>query len=501
MNTGTTSKRCFCRDRNTGKPLGAKCPKLRRGTTWNPHHGVWQYQIELPKAADGRRRPLRRGAFDNQNDAGDVLRRITDALAVCEPGDTANLTRAGDIIEKAVNADQQVPDPEQVRRLLYAVEKLDTVPDVAGLLTMFITSRGGARDAGRSKKKKIKEGTRRSYQGHIDNHLVPHLGTVRADRLTAGLIEAMFEKIEERNERIDLYRASPDPQKQDEVKGLRTVGIATQHRILATLRAAYNWAMRRGIVAVNPAKLVEVAPEKAPKKLVWTAERVAEWRLTGKVPEDAIMVWTPEQTGVFLDHLIACNDPLYALYHIVAYRGLRRGEACGLHRVDYDRTRKKITIAWQVVQHGWEARLERPKTDDSYDDVPLDDGSVIALDNHLVQQRRQRLAAGAKWVETGLCFTTDTGAMLHPAAITDHFYFRLRQAGLPPIGLHGLRHGAATINLAAGVDMRVVQELLRHSSITVTSDLYTSVLPDLAFDAAEKAAASVPRRRHLKAVS
>lgn len=497
MYTGTTSKRCHCRDRATGKPLGTSCPKLRRGNSWSPHHGVWQYQIELSKAADGRRRPLRRGGFDSQTAAGDVLRRITDALAVCEPGDTANLTRAGDIIEKALNADQQVPDADEVRRLLYAVEKLDTVPDVAGLLTMFMTSRGG----GRGKRKKIKEGTRRSYQGHIDNHLVPHLGTVRADRLTAGLIEGMLDKIEERNERIDLYRASTDPKKQREVKGLRTVGIATQHRILATLRAAYNWAMRRGIVTANPAKLVEIAPEKAPKKLVWTEERVAEWRLTRKVPEDAIMVWTPEQTGLFLDHLIACGDPLYALYHIIAYRGLRRGEACGLHRADYDRSRKKITIAWQVVQHGWEARLERPKTDDSYDDVPLDDGSVIALDNHLMQQRRQRLAAGAKWVETGLCFTTDTGAMLHPADVTDHFYFRAEQAGLPPIGLHGLRHGAATINLAAGVDMRVVQELLRHSSITVTSDLYTSVLPDLAFDAAEKAAASVPRRRRLKAVS
>jgi len=501
MINGTTSKRCGCRNPATGKPWGSKCPKLHRGNAWNPNHGVWQYQIELPKATDGRRRPLRKAGFDGQAEAADVLRRINEALAVCEPGDITNLTRAGDIIEKAVNAEQQVPDPATVRRLLYAVETLDKSPTVAELMKMFMTSRGGSQ--GTAKRKKIKEGTRRSYQGHIDNHIGPNLGDIDAPRLTAGLIETrMLDTIEERNALIDQLRASPDLQKRLQVKGMRKVGIATQHRILATLRAGLNWGIKRQIIPPNyPVKYVEIAPETAPKKLIWTEERVAEWKLTGKVPQDVIMVWTPEQTGAFLDHLIACGDRLYALYHTIAYRGLRRGEGCGLHRAEYDSRRKKVTIAWQVVQHGWEARLERPKTDGSYDDVPLDDGSVLALDNHLVQQRQERLAAGDKWIETGLMFTTETGEMLHPADVTDHFYFRLEQAGLPPVGLHGLRHGAATINLAAGVDMKVVQDLLRHKSMTTTSNLYTTVLPDLAFDAAEKAAASVPRKRHLKAVA
>ncbi len=89
--------------------------------------------------------------------------------------------------------------------------------------------------------------------------------------------------------------------------------------------------------------------------------------------------------------------------------------------------------------------------------------------------------------------TTDIGEALHPADVTDHLHHRAQQAGLPPIGLH---YGAATINLAAGVDMRVVQDPLRRCSITVIS-----VLSDLASEAAEKAAASVPRRRHLKEVS
>jgi hypothetical protein len=109
MNNGTTTKRCGCRHPDTGKPLGSKCPKLRRGTGWNPNHGIWQYQIELPARAEGRRRPLRRSGFATQTDAADALRKISEALAVCAPGDTEDLIRVGDLIEAAVNAQQPVP--------------------------------------------------------------------------------------------------------------------------------------------------------------------------------------------------------------------------------------------------------------------------------------------------------------------------------------------------------------------------------------------------------
>jgi site-specific recombinase XerD len=83
-------------------------------------------------------------------------------------------------------------------------------------------------------------------------------------------------------------------------------------------------------------------------------------------------------------------------------------------------------------------------------------------------------------------FTEPDGRALHPSDVTDLFQFLAAQAGLPPIRLHDLRHGAATLALAAGVDMKVVQEMLRHSSITVTSDTYTSVLTEVACDAAER---------------
>jgi hypothetical protein len=66
-------------------------------------------------------------------------------------------------------------------------------------------------------------------------------------------------------------------------------------------------------------------------------------------------------------------------------------------------------------------------------------------------------------------------------------------AGLPPVRLHDLRHGAATLALAAGVDLRTVQDQLGHSSIVLTADTYISVLPNLARAAAEKVAALILR--------
>jgi integrase len=90
-------------------------------------------------------------------------------------------------------------------------------------------------------------------------------------------------------------------------------------------------------------------------------------------------------------------------------------------------------------------------------------------------------------------FTRENGAELHPEYVTRHFERLYRPAGLPPIRLHDLRHGAATLALAGGADMKTVSEMLGHSTIVLTADTYTSVLPEVARRAAESAAAIVPR--------
>jgi integrase len=78
--------------------------------------------------------------------------------------------------------------------------------------------------------------------------------------------------------------------------------------------------------------------------------------------------------------------------------------------------------------------------------------------------------------------------------VSDRFERLILEADLPPIHLHDLRHGAASLMLAAGVDMKVVQETLGHSSLALTANTYTSVYPEVSAAAAEAAAALVPRR-------
>ncbi len=104
------------------------------------------------------------------------------------------------------------------------------------------------------------------------------------------------------------------------------------------------------------------------------------------------------------------------------------------------------------------------------------------------------MAWGEGWTDSGLVFTREDGSPIRPAYLSERFRLLVRQAGLPPVRLHDLRHGSATLSLAAGVDIKIVQEMLGHSTSAFTRDVYTSVVPEIAAAAAEAMAAIVPRK-------
>jgi integrase len=191
----------------------------------------------------------------------------------------------------------------------------------------------------------------------------------------------------------------------------------------------------------------------------------------------------------------AAGLALYALFHLIAFRGLRRGEACGQKCTDTNLNAGLITVAKQLVVDGWEVYEDDPKTDAGARTVALDSDTVQALKRHRVQQDKDREEWGSAWVETGRVFTKENGEMLHPANVTRRFVELYEEIDLPPVRLHDLRHGAATLAHAAGADLKDIQEMLGHSSITITADTYTSLLPEADLAIAEAAARLVPRAR------
>jgi integrase len=330
-------------------------------------------------------------------------------------------------------------------------------------------------------KKDIRPNTRRSYAGHIERYLIPHLGHHQLDTLRVEHVAEMLAEVVGSN--------------------------ATRQRVRATLRSALSDAMRQELVTINVASLVRLPAGRRPKALVWTVERETRWReavaahlANGTSPTaareladrpSAVMVWRPDQLGTFLD--TAAGERLYALFHLVAYRGLRRGEAAGLAWEDVDLDGGVLVVRRQRVQLGWRVIEDDPKSEAGGRTVALDASSVAALRAHRRAQLTERMAWGSAWVDSGKVFTREDGQPLHPATITDRFHDLVELADLPPVRLHDLRHGAASIMLAAGVDLKTVQETLGHSSITLTSDTYTSVYPAVAAAAAEAAASLIPR--------
>jgi integrase len=111
--------------------------------------------------------------------------------------------------------------------------------------------------------------------------------------------------------------------------------------------------------------------------------------------------------------------------------------------------------------------------------LALDPLPVAAVKAHRVRQLEERLAWGPAWVDTGLVFTCEDGQVLHPEHVAKRFARLVRDAGLPPITLHGVRYSYATAALAAGEPLKVVSERLGHASTSITANLYQHVLPSM----------------------
>ena len=154
----------------------------------------------------------------------------------------------------------------------------------------------------------------------------------------------------------------------DETALGRPVSAATLHRIHATLRAALNGAVRAGLITVNPGRWPELPRAARPRPQLWTPALTERWDAEGWRPE--VGVWTVAQTAEFLGQVR--GHRLYALFHLTALRGLRRGEATGLRWSDLDLDAGTLTVTGQLQQLGGCLVAGPPKSDAGRRVIALD---------------------------------------------------------------------------------------------------------------------------------
>lgn len=181
------------------------------------------------------------------------------------------------------------------------------------------------------------------------------------------------------------------------------------------------------------------------------------------------------------------DDSLHALWVLLCTTGLRIAEASGLEWQHVDLSSETLTVQ-QAIRHrqGKGLVFIEPKTGRSRRTVHLATGTVAVLRLHQDRQKLAWRAAGKPWDETALVFCTKTGRPLAPSNIRRALHRALTQAELPLIRVHDSRHTAATYLLSIGTHPKKVQELIGHSSIMLTMDTYSHVLPSMHLEIADQ---------------
>lgn len=268
---------------------------------------------------------------------------------------------------------------------------------------------------------------------------LPALGSIRLSKLTPAHVRAWITNMREHLSPRTKRHLSP-----------RTIQLA-----LVVLRAALNSAAVDGLTSRNVAHLVKGPPG---------------------VKGSTMAPLNAAQSKQFLTTV--AGERLEAAYVVALRLGLREAEVLGLRWSDVNFDARTMTIAQTVKRVGRSEGRSRlifstPKTPTSRRAPSMSDPLCAALKAHRARQAVERLAAGHHWHANDLCFCTRIGTPLDAANILRDFKRQLARAGLPPARFHDLRHSTASLLLNEGISLKEIQELLGHSSIRITADIYS----------------------------
>jgi integrase len=172
--------------------------------------------------------------------------------------------------------------------------------------------------------------------------------------------------------------------------------------------------------------------------------------------------------------------------------GLRSGECSALHWADIDMDAGKVTVrhTLQRVKHAGEKKghltLLPPKSEKSRRTIELPATCVASLTAHRERQQQERVLGGSRWKETGHVFTSTIGTPIDDRKILKEFNALVDAAKLPKQRFHDLRHACISLLGAQGVPLKVIAEIVGHSDIRLTQNVYQHIYSEAKTDAAAK---------------
>ena len=266
-------------------------------------------------------------------------------------------------------------------------------------------------------------------------HIKPSLGRIKLKKLTARDVQRFY------RDRLDAELSQ-----------------STVNKIHTVLHKALSQAVKWSLIPRNVTEAVK-APTPTPQEM---------------------RPLSAEEASRLLD--AARDDKFEALYVLAVTTGMRRGELLGLRWSDVDRENASVSVRRTLTRIGNGKRvvLGDLKTKKSRRTIRLTPQAVEALREHLTRQMEDIERLGDLYKDQGLVFTTATGSLIYPSNLRQRSLAPLlRNAGLPHIRFHDLRHTCATLLLLKNVHPKFVQELLGHATIAITLDTYSHVLPSM----------------------
>lgn len=274
----------------------------------------------------------------------------------------------------------------------------------------------------------------RRYGDYVNVHLIPGLGHVALSKLKAPHLQHFYSK---------------------KLKdGLSPTTVRHMHSVL---HRALSDACQMGLINRNVTEMVR-PPKRAHREM---------------------MTLSLLEVRRFLD--VVAKDRFYALYVLALSTGMREGELLGLRWQDVDLAAQTLQVRMNVQETLGRYVLAETKTVYSRRTVALTQAAVDALADHWRKQQYAKQHVGGEWQELDLVFPNGFGGIMIPHNITKRSFKRyLVKAGISrDTRFHDLRHTAATLLLASGVNVKVVSEMLGHADIGITLRVYAHVLPHM----------------------